>query len=55
MKAPAEALEKRVATLIDERRVLQQQLDEAIKGGGTRCSVSWRNGDCPAAVSFAAR
>jgi len=34
VKAPAEALEKRVAALIDERRALQRKLDEAMKGGG---------------------
>ncbi|HUO51303.1 MAG TPA: alanine--tRNA ligase, partial [Gemmatimonadaceae bacterium] len=34
LKAPAEAVEKRVAALLEERRALQKKLDEAMKGGG---------------------
>ncbi len=34
LKAPAEAVEKRVATLLEERRALQKRLDDAMRGGG---------------------
>ncbi len=34
LKAPADAIEKRVATLRDDLRAMQKQLDEARKGGG---------------------
>jgi len=35
LKAPADALEKRIAALVEERRALQKKLDEAMKGGGS--------------------
>ncbi|HTG53536.1 MAG TPA: alanine--tRNA ligase-related protein, partial [Gemmatimonadaceae bacterium] len=34
VKAPGDALEKRVAALMDEKRALQRKLDDAMKGGG---------------------
>jgi alanyl-tRNA synthetase len=34
LKAPADAVEKRVAALLEERRALQKKLDDAMKGGG---------------------
>ena len=34
LKAPSDALEKRVAALLEERKALQKKLDEAMKGGG---------------------
>ena len=34
MKAPPDALEKRVAAIVEERRALQKKLDDAMKGGG---------------------
>jgi alanyl-tRNA synthetase len=34
VKSPIDAVEKRVAALIEERRVLERRLDEAMRGGG---------------------
>jgi alanyl-tRNA synthetase len=34
LKTPLDGLEKRVAGLIEERRVLERKLDEAMRGGG---------------------
>jgi alanyl-tRNA synthetase len=34
LKTAPEGLEKRVATLLEERRVLERRLDEAMRGGG---------------------
>jgi alanyl-tRNA synthetase len=34
LKAPVDGVEKRVAGLIDERRVLERKLEEAMRGGG---------------------
>jgi len=34
LKSPIEGVEKRVAGLVDERRVLERKLDEAMRGGG---------------------
>jgi alanyl-tRNA synthetase len=34
LKAPLETVEKRVQQLLDERRVLERKLDEAMRGGG---------------------
>ena len=34
LKTPAESVERRVAALLEERRVLERRLDEAMRGGG---------------------
>ncbi|MGH7619832.1 MAG: alanine--tRNA ligase [Gemmatimonadaceae bacterium] len=34
VKSPMDGVEKRVAALVDERRVLERKLDEAMRGGG---------------------
>ena len=34
VRAPIDGVEKRVATLLEERRVLERRLDEAMRGGG---------------------
>ncbi len=34
LKAPVDGIEKRVAALLDERRVLERRLEEAMRGGG---------------------
>jgi alanyl-tRNA synthetase len=34
LKSPMDGLEKRVATLLEERRALERRLDDALRGGG---------------------
>ncbi|MGE5731172.1 MAG: alanine--tRNA ligase [Gemmatimonas sp.] len=34
LKSPVEGIEKRVAALLDERRILERRLEEAMRGGG---------------------